>query len=253
MRSRSAPIRRTSPLTASCSSRGRTGRTPNFIETHPRGRCCQATSLPGRASSRVLLPPHHCCCSDGDLSDHPRSDRCTERKCQPSARRLALEDCTETRQPMLPPAFSKGQHRSVKAAAGTAQASRSCTPKASTDQIAANSIRRVTMPASGTSEKCQNGRSTRMVQTKPDQPRIPVHAGDPPEVFEAEAKLLVAYSSAIALAVSAIVEKFPDPDDQTLAAKAYVAKIGSEIPDSTIEAAVKRLAASKFRLCGIEV
>jgi hypothetical protein len=84
--------------------------------------------------------------------------------------------------------------------------------------------------------------------------RAPVHGGDPPEVFEAEAKLLAAYSSAIALAVSAIVEKFPDhPNDQTLAAKAFVAKIGSEIPDSTIEAAVKRLAASKFRLRGIEV
>lgn len=65
--------------------------------------------------------------------------------------------------------------------------------------------------------------------------------------------MLSAYSSAIALAVSDIVEKFRDPDDQTVAAKAYVARIGSEIPDSTIEAAVKRLAASKFRLRGIEV
>jgi hypothetical protein len=89
--------------------------------------------------------------------------------------------------------------------------------------------------------------------SQPDQPRIPVHAGDPPEVFEAEAKLLAAYRSAIVSDVSAIVEKFPDPDDQTHAAKAYVAKIGSEIPDSTIKAAVKRLAASKFRLRGIEV
>jgi hypothetical protein len=86
-----------------------------------------------------------------------------------------------------------------------------------------------------------------------DQPRIPVHAGDPPEVFEAEAKLLAAYSGEFARVVSAIVEKFPDPDDQTRAAKAYAAKIGSEIPDSTIKAAVKRLAASKFRLRGIEV
>jgi hypothetical protein len=90
-------------------------------------------------------------------------------------------------------------------------------------------------------------------KSQPDQPRIPVHAGDPPEVFEAEAKLLAAYSSEFALAVSDIVEKFPDPDDQAHAAKAFVAKIGSEIPDSTIEAAVKRLAASKFRLRGIDV
>jgi hypothetical protein len=31
------------------------GQTRNFIETHPRGRCYQATFLPVRASSRVLL------------------------------------------------------------------------------------------------------------------------------------------------------------------------------------------------------
>ncbi len=89
--------------------------------------------------------------------------------------------------------------------------------------------------------------------TKPDQSRIPVHAGDPPEVFDAEAKLLAAYSNEFARVVSAIVEKFPDTDEQTCAARAYVAKIGSDIPDSTIETAVKRLAASKFRLRGIKV
>lgn len=88
---------------------------------------------------------------------------------------------------------------------------------------------------------------------EPDQTRTPIHAGDPPEVFEEEAKLLAAYSSEFARVVSAIVEKFPDPDDQAHAAKAYVAQIGSEIPDSTIKAAVKRLAASKFRLRGIQV
>ena len=64
---------------------------------------------------------------------------------------------------------------------------------------------------------------------------------------------MTAYSSEFARVVSATVEKFPDPDDQTRAARAYVAKIGSEIPDSTIKAAVKRLAASKFRLRGIQV
>jgi hypothetical protein len=104
------------------------------------------------------------------------------------------------------------------------------------------------------SAQCDPAKNTGMEKsTRKEQPRIPVHAGDPPEVFEAEAKPLAAYSSEIARDVSAIVEKFPDPDDQTCAAKAYVAKIGSEIPDSTIEVAVKRLAASKFRLRGIEV
>jgi hypothetical protein len=33
------------------------------------------------------------------IGDRPKSDRYTERKCQPSATRPALEDCTETRPP----------------------------------------------------------------------------------------------------------------------------------------------------------
>jgi len=83
--------------------------------------------------------------------------------------------------------------------------------------------------------------------------RAPVHAGDPPEVFEAEAKLLAAYRDAIVSAIDDIMAKFSDADLQTSAATAYVANAGSEIPDATIRAAVKRLASSKFRQRGIDV
>jgi hypothetical protein len=84
-------------------------------------------------------------------------------------------------------------------------------------------------------------------------PRAPVHAADPPEVFETEAKLLAAYRDAIVSDIDDIMAKFSDADLQTSAATAYVAKIGSEISDATIRAAVKRLASSKFRQCGIDV
>lgn len=83
--------------------------------------------------------------------------------------------------------------------------------------------------------------------------RVPIHAGDPPEVFEAEAKLLAAYRDAIVADVDDMIEKFSDPDAQASGAKAYVARIGSEIPDATIRAAVKRLASSKFRQRGVDV
>jgi hypothetical protein len=83
--------------------------------------------------------------------------------------------------------------------------------------------------------------------------RAPVHAGDPPEVFEAVAKLLAEYRNAIVRDVADIKAKFSDPDLQTSAATAYVAAIGSEIPDATIRAAVKKLASSKFRQRGIDV
>jgi hypothetical protein len=83
--------------------------------------------------------------------------------------------------------------------------------------------------------------------------RAPVHAGDPPEIFEAEVKLLAAYRDAIVADIDDIMAKFSDPDLQTSAATAYVAKIGSEIPDATIRAAVKKLASGKFRQRGIEV
>lgn len=83
--------------------------------------------------------------------------------------------------------------------------------------------------------------------------RAPVHAGDPPEVFEVEAKLLAAYRDAIVTDIDGIMAKFSDPNLQTSAATAYVAKIGSEISDATIRAAVKKLASSKFRQRGIDV
>jgi hypothetical protein len=87
----------------------------------------------------------------------------------------------------------------------------------------------------------------------PVRPRIPIHAGDPAEVFELEAKLLAAYRDVIARDIDDIIAKFPDPDDRSRAAKAFVAKIAHNIPDTTIAAAVERLAASKFRLRGIQV
>lgn len=83
--------------------------------------------------------------------------------------------------------------------------------------------------------------------------RTPVHATDPPEVFEAEARLLAAYRDAIVADIDDIMANFSDADLQTRAATAYVAKIGSEIPDATIRAAVKKLASSKFRQRGIDV
>jgi hypothetical protein len=65
--------------------------------------------------------------------------------------------------------------------------------------------------------------------------------------------LLAAYRDATVTVIDDIMAKFFDPDLQTSAATAYVAKIGSEIPDATIRAAVKMLASSKFRQRGIDV
>lgn len=76
--------------------------------------------------------------------------------------------------------------------------------------------------------------------------RIPIHAGDPDEVFQLEAKLLAEYATAIERDVEDILEKFPGSTGT-----AYVEKIGEDIPDQTIRAAVKRLAASKFRQKGM--
>jgi hypothetical protein len=83
--------------------------------------------------------------------------------------------------------------------------------------------------------------------------RAPVHAGDPPEVFELVAKLLADYRDKIVPDVDDIIEKFSDPDARITSATAYVARIGSEIPDTTIRASVERLASSKFRQCGVDV
>jgi hypothetical protein len=83
--------------------------------------------------------------------------------------------------------------------------------------------------------------------------RVPIHAGDPPEVFEAEAKLLAAYRDAILRDVDDIIAKFADPLQQACAAAAYIQKIGSGIPDATIKAAVEQLAYSKFWQRGVDV
>jgi len=84
-----------------------------------------------------------------------------------------------------------------------------------------------------------------------DTPRVSIHAGDPPEVFEIEAKLLTEYSERIARDVDDILGKCPDPKEAQAEAAAYIAKIGENIQDDTIKAAVKRLATVKFRLRGI--
>jgi hypothetical protein len=82
-----------------------------------------------------------------------------------------------------------------------------------------------------------------------NQPRVAVHASDPPEVFLLEAELLTRYRDIIESAVADISARFPEPES---AARAFIARIGSDIPDATIRAAVKRLATIKFRQCRIE-
>jgi hypothetical protein len=81
--------------------------------------------------------------------------------------------------------------------------------------------------------------------------RIAIHASDPDEVFEAEARLLMQYATAIERDVADIVGRYADPDFQAAAARCYANKIAWNVPDSTIKAAVKRLAAVKFRLRGM--
>lgn len=76
-------------------------------------------------------------------------------------------------------------------------------------------------------------------------------SGDASIVFETEAKLLAAY--AILTDLDDIMSKLSDAELRIIATSAYVAQIGSEIPDATIRSAVKKLAASKFRQHGIDV
>jgi hypothetical protein len=84
-------------------------------------------------------------------------------------------------------------------------------------------------------------------------PRRAIHAGDPPGVFEIEAELLAAYSEPIDAAVEDILSEFSYPDARELAATAFIANIGTDMPDETIRAALERLVTVKFRLRGIEV
>jgi hypothetical protein len=77
--------------------------------------------------------------------------------------------------------------------------------------------------------------------------RRPVHAGDPLEVFVEEAKLLAYYSERIGRDVARIKAQCGAHAELQAAAAAYLAEIGSNIPDPIIRSAVRRLAALKFR------
>jgi hypothetical protein len=83
--------------------------------------------------------------------------------------------------------------------------------------------------------------------------RLPVHAGDPPEVFVEQARLLAWYSEHIGRDVEKIIAQCGSAAEQRVAAAAYLAEIGSNIPDRTIRATVRRLAALKFRTLGVDV
>lgn len=77
--------------------------------------------------------------------------------------------------------------------------------------------------------------------------RLSIHAGDPPEVFAEEAKLLAFYSELIARDVRKINAQCSADAELHVAAAAYIAEIGRNIPDPIIHAAVRRLAVLKFR------
>jgi hypothetical protein len=61
-------------------------------------------------------------------------------------------------------------------------------------------------------------------------------------------KFLADYGERIGRAADDIAAKFPDPDLSAAAAASFVAVVGSDIPDETLRAAVKRLAADKLQL-----
>jgi hypothetical protein len=81
----------------------------------------------------------------------------------------------------------------------------------------------------------------------------PIHAGDPPEVFAEEAKLLAWYGEHIGSSAKKLIAQCSGPAEQRAAAEGYLSEVGSNIPDSTIRAAVRRLAALKFRKLGVDV
>jgi hypothetical protein len=84
-----------------------------------------------------------------------------------------------------------------------------------------------------------------------EMPRQPVSSDDPIEVWAEVASLLSEYRDNINRDVEDILAKFPDPDASTVAATAYIGAIGENMPDVTIRAAIKKLAANKFRLRGM--
>jgi hypothetical protein len=80
--------------------------------------------------------------------------------------------------------------------------------------------------------------------------RIPIHAGDPDEIFVLEAQLLMEWGAAIEKNVADILEKFPDYASTW---STYIDTIGSNVPDEVIRAAIKRLAISKIRQAGVAI
>ena len=73
--------------------------------------------------------------------------------------------------------------------------------------------------------------------------RRPVHADDPDEVFVLEANLLAQYSESIGRDVAKIKAQCSAHAELQAAAAAYLAEIGSNIPDPIIRSAVRRLSA----------
>lgn len=82
--------------------------------------------------------------------------------------------------------------------------------------------------------------------------RVPVHVDDNPAVFDEVAKLLASYSERIGCDVERIAAQCHTAAHLKVAATAYLAEIGSNIPDPGIKAAVKGLAAVKFKLRGVQ-
>jgi hypothetical protein len=74
-----------------------------------------------------------------------------------------------------------------------------------------------------------------------------ISADDPIEVWAVGAAVLAAYSNVINRNVEDMLAEFPDADDFRRLAKAYINKLGENLPDETIRAALKKLAANKFR------
>jgi hypothetical protein len=92
-----------------------------------------------------------------------------------------------------------------------------------------------------------------MIDARQAAARLPIHAADPPEVFAEEARLLAHYSEQIGSSAKKLIAQCSGPAEQRAAAEGYLAKIGSNIPDPIIRAAVRRLAALNFRKLGVNV
>ena len=78
--------------------------------------------------------------------------------------------------------------------------------------------------------------------------RLPVHAGDPPAVFEIVADFLRWYSGRIERDVDKLAADCRTREELEAVAAGYVGAIGNNIPDQTIRAAVKRCARVKFQV-----